>query len=153
MLKLHYGMSTKIYTPTYTYTHYRDTHQSHKWGDTYIRPIHVCDGKYRLVCNNKYKHYTRTYICTYTHTYINTWKPKNSPQIFATVQFKPSVHEHFQPHLESRDRSTHGGETEQTNLPLQHANHDKGFFVSVAQGQALEMQEFYWYLMGSGRIE
>jgi len=27
------------------------------------------------------------------------------------------------------------------------------FFVSVAQGQALEMQEFYWYLMGSDRIE
>jgi len=34
------------------------------------------------------------------------------------VEFKPSVREHFQPRLQSRDRSTHGGETEQTNLPL-----------------------------------
>jgi len=49
-------------------------------------------------------------------------KPKNSRQIFATVEFKPSVkkkiHEHFQPRLESRDRSTYRGETEQTNMPL-----------------------------------
>ena len=29
----------------------------------------------------------------------------------------------------------------------------RAFFVSVAQGQALEMQKFYWYLKGSDHIE
>ena len=45
-------------------------------------------------------------------------KTKNSRQIFATVEFKPSFHEHFQLRLNSKDRSTQGAETEQTNLPL-----------------------------------
>jgi len=54
-------------------------------------------------------------------------KPKKSRQNFATVEFKPSVHEHFQrkerkiSNLESRNTSTHGGETEQTNLPQKFA--------------------------------
>jgi len=28
----------------------------------------------------------------------------------------------------------------------------RAFFVSVAQGQTLQMEEFYWYLMGSDHM-
>jgi len=45
-------------------------------------------------------------------------KPKNSLQIFNTVEFKLSVHEHFQPRIKRQKQHHDGGEMEQTNLPL-----------------------------------